>query len=105
MGGEVQWAVVVDEAKKASARLNVTPMRWFHWAEMFHPVGMPPTKMARLAPLAEMAAHVAAGGEQAATWQSWEDGNNVNYHDRGTTCRNELSGFSMCQVDIVVAAT
>merc|ERR1712039_188122 len=81
--GEEQWANVVEEATKASARLHVTPMRWFHWAEMFDPVGIPVAKMAKLAPLAEMAAATPAAGEQTGSWQNWQNGDDGSLHGKG----------------------
>lgn len=54
--GETQWTHIIDEARKAAERLTARPQRWFHWAEVFDPRELPPEKIARLQPLAQVLA-------------------------------------------------
>lgn len=58
--GEVQWARVLEEARKAAERLGARPQRWFHWAEVFDPRELPVDKLTRLPSLAQAAQAAAA---------------------------------------------
>lgn len=64
--GDAQWARVIEEARKAADRLNSDrlnaegKLRWFHWAEVFDPSGIPAMKAAKLPPLGQMAEEAVA---------------------------------------------